>query len=477
MSKNSPTIVWFRNDLRLTDNPALYHAIQNGDIIPVFIYDVDAMDRDFGSAQKVWLHHGLVSLAADLKKHDTTLLVKKGDSQTILEELVKTTGAQSVMWNRSYEAWSIERDSKIKSDFTTNNIDVQSHKGQVMFEPWTIKNGSGLPYKVFTPFFKKCCEDLDAIGDALPAPQSINGVTHDMQSDDLDLLPPIDWNTDLASHWNISESGAWNRMSYFFENGLRDYKDGRDVPSNDYTSKLSPYLRWGMISPRSIWHETNMYAMAHDIPDKTKQKFLAEIGWREFSFNLIYHFPTMSTEPLQERFRDFPWRYSDDDLKAWQVGQTGYPMIDAGMRQLYQTGWMHNRIRMIVGSLLVKHLLLNWKDGEEWFWDCLFDACPASNIAGWQWIGGCGADAAPYFRIFNPITQGDKFDAYGYVREFVPELKNMPDKYLFNPWDAPAGDLKMAGVTLGDTYPKPIIDHSKGRERALEAFSATKINP
>ncbi len=473
-NNTNPTIVWLRNDLRLIDNPALYHAAQNGAVIPVFIYDPDAMDRDYGAAQKWWLHHALASLKDDFKKHGVNFIIKQGDSLSILTDIIEKTNAKGVYWNRSYEARSIERDSHIKEILKDRDIDAQSFKANVLFEPWTIKNGSGDNYKVFTPFWKACRSDESVIGDALPTPD-MNGFSVGITNDDLDFIPDIRWDQKMEDDWDISEDGAWKRMNHFFENGLPKYKDGRDIPSQDYTSRLSPYLRFGMLSPRSIWHETHTYVAANDVAERDYNHFLSEVGWREFSFHLLYHYPEMKSQPLQTRFEKFPWKHDTDTLKRWQKGQTGYPMVDAGMRQLWQTGWMHNRIRMLVGSLLVKHLLHSWTDGEAWFWDTLVDACPANNTAGWQWIGGCGADAAPYFRIFNPITQGDKFDAYAYVREFVPELKNIPDKYLFNPWEAPEGDLKMAGVTLGDNYPKPIIDHSEGRDQALEAFKETKV--
>jgi deoxyribodipyrimidine photo-lyase len=477
MSNQTPTIVWFRNDLRLTDNPALNAAAANGDIIPIFIYDVDAMDRDYGSAQKWWLYNALSALKLDFKQKNIDFLIKKGDTGSILNDLIEKVGAKGIFWNRSYEKWSIDRDSKLKSSFKDKNLCVESFKANVLFEPWEIKNGTGEHYKVFTPFYKKCLEIMGDVPPALSVPDKITQPDYDYSSDDLEdlnLLPTIDWDKKMYDHWDISETGAWKRLNHFLENGLGHYKDGRDCPSKDYTSKMSPYLRWGMISPRSIWHEINTYAAAHNVAERDRYHYLSEIGWREFSFHLLYHYPDMKDAPLQPRFKDFPWEHDEKIMKQWQSGQTGYPLIDAGMRQLWATGWMHNRIRMIVGSLLVKHLLHSWVEGEKWFWDTLVDACPASNTAGWQWIGGCGADAAPYFRIFNPITQGDKFDCYAYVREFVPELKNMPDKYLFNPWEAPDGDLKMAGVELGKTYPKPIVSHEKGRERALEAFQTTK---
>ena len=480
MSEKTCTLVWLRHDLRLSDNPALYHAAYNKTpIIPVFIYDPDAMDRDYGAAQKWWLHHALHSLRDNFKKHGVDLLVRQGNSGDILNDLISETGATSVTWNRSYEKWSIDRDSEIKEGLKDRGIEAESYQANVLFEPWTIKNGSGTHYKVFTPYYKKCMEGGANIDDPLPTPNSMVNASHSLnigEISDFNFLPDIRWDQKMADHWDISEDGAWDRMRVFFKNGLDDYKDGRDCPSIDKTSKLSPYLRWGMISPRSIWHETNLYVEAHDASETQKKEYLREVIWREFTHHLLYYYPDMRSKPLQDKFEYFPWKNYDRYLTQWQKGETGYPIVDAGMRQLWQTGWVHNRVRMIVGSLLVKHLLQPWQHGEDWFWDCLVDADPANNTAGWQWIGGCGADASPYFRIFNPITQGDKFNAHDYVREFVPELKNIPDKYLFNPWEAPAGDLKMAGVELGKTYPEPLVTHKEGRERAMDAFQEMKEN-
>ncbi len=465
-----PIIVWLRHDLRLRDNPALYHAAYNKTpIIPVFIYDPEAMDRDYGGAQKWWLHHALHALRKDFKDHGVDLVVRQGDSLEILNTLISETNAKGVYWNRSYEAWSIDRDAHIKEVLKDRDLDVQSFKANVLFEPWTVKNGSGDPYRVFTPFWKACRAQEEAIEDELPVPNSmVNGAPSSLNIGDIsdfDFLPDIRWDKKMADHWDISENGAWERMHTFFKDALGGYKDDRNIPSRDTTSRLSPYLRWGIISPRSIWHATHDYCSNHDVPQKDKDHFLSEVGWREFSFHLLYYNPNMKDDPLQDKFKNFPWDQDSGVLKRWQKGQTGYPMIDAGMRQLWQTGWMHNRIRMIVGSLLVKHLLHSWIEGEQWFWDCLVDACPANNTAGWQWIGGCGADAAPYFRIFNPITQGDKFDAYDYVRQYVPEIAHIEDKYLFEPWESPNPPAN---------YPAPIIDHKEGREKALAAFETTK---
>ena len=468
---SAPIIVWFRNDLRLRDNPALYQACLNKTpIIPVFIYDPSAMDRDYGGAQKWWLHHALKSLREDFKNHGVDLIIRKGDSLQTLNKLIEQTGAKAVYWNRSYESWSIDRDSHIKEVLKDRGLDAQSFKANVLFEPWTVKKGSGDPYRVFTPFWKACRAQEGLIGDELPLPDDmINGVSSNSSIgdiSDLNLLPSIPWDQKMSTHWDISEKGAWARLDGFFKTALSGYKEDRNIPSQDTTSRLSPYLRWGMISPRSIWHATNLYSQSNTVPEKDKDHFLSEVGWREFSFHLLYYNPDMKDTPLQERFKNFPWEHDVEILKKWQKGQTGYPLIDAGMRQLWETGWMHNRVRMIVGSLLVKHLLHSWVEGEKWFWDTLVDACPANNVAGWQWIGGCGADAAPYFRVFNPITQGDKFDAYNYVRQYVPELKNVPDEHLFSPWemDTPPAD-----------YPAPIIDHTAGREKALAAFEKTKV--
>lgn len=478
MSQEKPIIVWMRHDLRLEDNPALYHAAYNKTpIIPVFIYDPKSMDRDYGAAQKWWLHHALNSLRDDFKKHNVNLLIREGDSQEILEGLIKETDAAGVYWNRFYEKWQMDRDAQIKKELRSRDLDIHSFQAHLLFEPWQIESGSGHHYKVFTPYYKKCLEKADLIDEPLPVPNSMISASDDLKLgtiDDLNFLPEIRWDKKLQDDWDISEKAAHARLSHFFKKGLKNYIDGRDCPSIDGTSHMSPYLRWGMISPRTIWHETKSNAGSNDIPNNQAEFFLREVMWREFTHHLLYYHPDMKSVPIQDKFKDFPWQKNKEFLKAWQKGNTGYPMVDAGMRQLWQTGWMHNRVRMIVGSLLVKHLLISWEEGESWFWDCLVDADPANNTAGWQWIGGCGADAAPYFRIFNPMTQGDKFDAYAYVRKYVPEIANLPDKYLFSPWEADQTLLQKHKVKLGETYPRPVIEHKEGREQALAAFEKIK---
>tara|TARA_B100001765_G_scaffold198782_1_gene150318 strand:+ start:506 stop:1945 length:1440 start_codon:yes stop_codon:yes gene_type:complete len=478
MEQEKPIIVWLRHDLRLADNPALYHAAYNKTpILPVFIYDPDAMDRDYGAAQKWWLHHALISLRDDFKKNDVDFIVRKGDSKTILDELIKEIDAGGVYWNRFYEKWQIDRDTDIKKDLHNRGLDVHSFQAHVLFEPWKIESGSGHHYKVFTPYYKNCMEKADKIDDPLPEPNSMVSASHSLNIgniNDFAFLPEIRWDKKMQDDWEITENAAHKQLSHFLKNGLENYETGRDCPSIDATSRMSPYLRWGMISPRTIWYETKSYIGSHNVSNKQGESYLRELFWREFTHHLLYYYPDMKSKPIQEKFEDFPWKRYKTYREAWQKGETGYPLVDAGMRQLWQTGWMHNRVRMIVGSLFVKHLLQPWQDGEAWFWDCLVDADPANNTAGWQWIGGCGADAAPYFRIFNPITQGEKFDSYDYVRKFVPEIADLPDKYLFSPWEAGKDILQEYGIKLGETYPEPLVTHKEGRERALDAFKKIK---
>jgi len=342
-----------------------------------------------------------------------------------------------------------------------------------LWEPWIPLKDDGDPYRVFTPFYKKGCLNADAPRTPLDAPHKLECVATKFESvtlDDLDLLPYRPWGEEIIEGWGIGEEGAKRQMRKFMDEGLDGYKEGRNHPAQFNVSRLSPHLHWGELSPNQVWYEAEKKGSGKD-----KDHFHSELGWREFSNSLLYHFPKLPRENLQEKFDDFPWGEDDEKLERWQKGQTGYPIVDAGMRELYATGYMHNRLRMIVGSFLVKNLLLHWHHGEKWFWDCLFDADLANNSASWQWVAGSGADAAPYFRIFNPITQGEKFDKHGeYTRKYVPELKDMPDKYLYRPWEAPDDVLKEAGVELGKTYPKPMVDVKESRERALKAFETTK---
>ena len=432
-----------------------------------------------GAASRVWLHSALEALDKDLSNH---LILQKGDATEIIPDIINKTGATGIHWNRCYEPWRIKRDENIKSFLKDNmeDVDVQSFNGSLLWEPWTIQNQAGLPYRVFTPFYRKGCLQSDAPREPLERPSRITyGETQNLgvSLDDLGLLPTGegDWHKNLVSHWTISEDGAQKRLHDFLDDGLANYKKGRDHPADDNTSRLSPYLHFGQISPNQAWYAAQQRGTREGW-EKDRDHFLSELGWREFSYSLLYHFPKITWENLQERFNDFPWNADKtDDLKKWQRGQTGYPIVDAGMRQLYETGYMHNRVRMIVGSFLVKNMLTHWHLGEEWFWDCLVDADLASNAASWQWIAGCGADAAPYFRIFNPMLQSKKFDAAGaYIRHFVPELKDLSDKDIHAPWEATDIELRAAGVELGKTYPKPMMDHGEARDRALAAFKLTK---
>jgi len=479
-TSNAPLIVWFRQDLRLSDNPALRAAYDlsrenNQPILPIYILDdKNAGDHKKGGASRVWVHHALDSLNKDL---DGKLQVFKGDAQTILLDLIEQTNASGVYWNRCYEPWRIKRDKAIKEALDEKDITVQSHNGSLLWEPWTVSKNDGTPYKVFTPFYRKGCLSSQAPREPLPRPQNLNLFDYDsgVRLEGLDLLPTRDWGEEIIQNWDISEKGANDRLDDFLDEGLKGYKEDRNLPAGQNVSRLSPYLYHGLISPNTAWYAAQERGTAEGW-EKDRDHFLSELGWREFSYSLLYHFPKITWENLNEKFNNFPWvAQESNDLKAWRRGQTGYPMVDAAMRELYQTGYMHGRCRMVVGSFLVKHLLIHWHQGERWFWDCLFDADSASNSASWQWIAGCGADAAPYFRIFNPILQSEKFDKDAqYIKKYVPELKNLEAKYIHAPWDAPAEALKKAGIELGKDYPKPIVDHSKARDRAMEAFQSTK---
>lgn len=454
-------IHWFRQDLRLADNPALYEAAKLGKVLPIYILDdKNSGEHKMGAASRFWLHHSLESLNKSL---DGNLGLYKGNPEKILPELMKKHGADAVYWNRCYEPWRVARDKRIKE-----NMEAESFNGSLLWEPWNVVKNDGTAYKVFTPFYRRGCLEKAPPREPLPKPENLKLIKGDVHN--LDLLPKISWDEQLEPHWEIGEEGAVERMYDFIDGGLNAYKDGRNFPAKKNVSRLSPSLHFGELSPNQIWHAADTKG-----DDKNIDHFKSELGWREFSYSLLYNFPELPRKNLQEKFDNFPWVEDFDLLNAWQKGQTGYPIVDAGMRELWQTGFMHNRVRMIVGSFLVKNLLLHWHHGEEWFWDCLVDADLAANSASWQWIAGCGADAAPYFRIFNPITQGHKFDTDGeYTRKYVPELKDLPDKYLFSPWEAPSEVLDEAGIVLGEDYPKPVVGLKPSRERALEAFASLK---
>ena len=465
---------WFRQDLRLSDNPSLQAAIADGQTLAVYILDDENAGEDrMGAASRVWLHHSLTALNADL---DGKLCILRGDAKTVLADLCAALDIKSVHWNRCYEPWRIAREKEIKEQLKAAGLSVTSHNASLLWEPWDVAKDDGTPYKVFTPYYRRGCAAATAPRFPLAQPDlsQVTSYAASLPIAALALLPSHGWDQAMMTGWPVGEAGAQTRFQAFLQDGLQGYKDGRNFPSLPNVSRLSPHLHWGEISPHQIWHATRDQ-FAGDGLSGDADNFLSEIGWREFSYSLLYHNPGLRRVNLQSKFDAFPWEDNATALRAWQQGKTGYPIVDAAMRQLYQTGYMHNRLRMVVGSFLVKNLRLHWHHGEAWFWDCLVDADHASNSASWQWIAGCGADAAPYFRVFNPVTQGTKFDGDGrFTRQYVPELAGMPDKYLFNPWDAPAEIRRQAGVTLGMSYPHPIVDVKLSRLAALDAFATLK---
>lgn len=474
-----PVLIWLRNDLRLGDNPALDAARKTGAaVIPVYILD-DASPWALGGASRWWLHHSLSRLSDALQKAGAKLILRRGDSAETLKALIDETGATGVFWNRRYYDGFIEIDKILKTELTSAGVTVETFNGSLLREPWELKTGGGGPYRVYTPFWKA----LKAIGPARGEPirtiRKIKAPEKSPKSDKLEtwgLLPANpDWASSFDAVWEPGEAGAKQKLKQFFASGISDYSEGRNRPDKEYVSRLSPHLAFGEISPLQLWSATEAQITAGNVDDNAAWKFLSEVVWRDFSYNLLFHNGDMPEEPLRKEFAAYPWKNDPDGLRAWQKGRTGYPIVDAGMRQLWQTGWMHNRVRMIVASFLIKDLLIPWQEGEKWFWDTLVDADLANNAASWQWVAGCGADASPYFRIFNPITQGEKFDPKGdYVRRFVPELKDIPAKFIHAPWTAPAEVLKAASVRLGSDYPEPIIDHAFARKRALEGYDVVK---
>ena len=471
----SVNIHWFRQDLRLADNPALTQAAGQGAVLPIYILDeAAASDHAMGAASRWWLHHSLAALRASL---GGKLSIYQGAPLDIFADLLSRLNVRAVFWNRCYEPWRVAGDAKLKQFLKARGCAASSSNGALLWEPWSVTKADGSPWKVFTPFYHKGCLQADAPRAPLPPPRA--NWRDDPQGapglDALGLLPAARWDRKLAPHWQIGEAGAHARWQAFADEGLAHYAEGRDLPARPYVSRLSPHLHFGEVSPNQLWHSARRIGEAAPQHRPHVEKFCAELGWREFSHSLLYHHPDLPTKNLQARFDRFPWKEDMAALRAWQTGQTGIPMVDAGMRELWQTGYMHNRVRMIVGSFLVKNLLVHWRHGERWFWDTLVDADLANNSASWQWIAGCGADAAPYFRIFNPVAQGQRFDPEGiYVRRFVPELAALPDRYVFNPWDAPPQILADAGVQLGATYPHPIADLKRSRQQALAAFQSLK---
>ncbi len=472
LMSDAPAIVWFRQDLRLADNPALTAALASKrPLILLYILDDETPGQwRMGGASRWWLHRSLVALSRDVASKGGALTLRRGVAEGILAALVETSGASAIYWNRCYEPYAIARDKRLKE---TLRIEVKSFNGALMHEPWEVKTKTNEPYKVFTPYWR-AAQQLKTRPPA-PTPRKLPAAPS-IASDDLEsweLLPKApNWAKTFEPEWTPGEAGAAAALSVFINQKLKLYADSRDLLGSYPTSRLSPHLHFGEISPiqvraaidGAVTHEPNL--------QRSADKFLSELGWREFSTNLLFNWPTLPVANWRSQFDAFPWRDDDASLEAWRRGRTGYPVVDAAMRELWVTGTMHNRARMIAASFQIKHLLIDWRRGEEWFWDTLLDADLANHAASWQWVAGSGADAAPYFRIFNPVTQGERYDADGaYVRRWLPVLAGLPDAWLHRPWEAPAEVLRDAGLELGRDYPRPIVDHAAGRARALAALA------
>ncbi|PZU83062.1 MAG: deoxyribodipyrimidine photolyase [Shinella sp.] len=472
----SPIIVWFRKDLRLRDNLALATAVESGrPVVPIYIMEPASADTGpLGAAQAWWLHNSLLSLITSLKEIGGDLILRSGPAQAVLASLISETNANAVYWNRRYDPPGVEIDTALKETLTTNGLTVRSFSGQLLHEPTRLRTGGGTPYRVYTPFWKA----LEASGEPqepVPAPTKLFRPTNWPASESIEdwgLLPRRpNWAAEFTDVWRPGEAGARERLANFIEDGIEGYRHGRDFPARSNTSKLSPHLALGEISPADVWHATR--GLSELVSAEDVIHFRKELAWRDFSYHLLFHFPDLATKNWNPRFDAFYWSGSQDLFRRWTQGRTGYPIVDAGMRELWRHGTMHNRVRMIVASFLIKDLLIDWREGERWFRDTLVDADPASNAASWQWVAGSGADAAPFFRIFNPITQGEKFDPDGdYVRQHVPELAGLDARYIHKPFEAPQAALGAAGIRLGETYPLPIVDHRKARSMAMAAYQS-----
>ena len=472
-------LFWFRDDLRLDDNPGLRDAVDGADeAVCLYVLDDETPgDWRMGAAQRWWLHHSLEALRADVEKAGGALVLRRGDARAVVPSVAEEAGADLVTWNRRYIAWQTECDEDVRHALEDQGREVRTHRGTLIREPGEITTKAGNRYKVYTPFWKQLREQ--DVRDKLPKVTVIHGAESVPDSDDLadwDLLPTKpDWAGGFRETWTPGERGARERWRAWLRSDAEGYDDRRNKPAADATSRQSPHLHFGELSPVVAWHEMCEAMADGEVPEGQGASWLSELGWREFHYQLLNTHPEMFDKPLDRKFERFDWEDDDDAFRAWSRGRTGYPIVDAGMRQLWHTGWMHNRLRMIVGSFLVKDLLLDWRRGMAWFWDCLVDADEANNTAQWQWIAGCGADASPFFRVFNPTGQGERFDPEGaYVKHWCPELSDLPKKHVHTPWEAPDDVLEAAGVTLGQTYPKPIVDHAERRDEALARYRAIK---
>lgn len=473
----SPVILWFRRDLRLADNLALSAAAASKrPLIPLFILEDEPPVRAPGAAALWWLDKSLGRLAASLESCGSQLVLKRGPAEAVLEGLLAQTGARLVVWTRGYEPALDARDDALAATLRRQDVEVVSCEGKLLLDPGEVRTKAGGAYGVFTPFWHTAREQISA-SKPVNAPKKLTAPPRWPASDTLaswGLHPSKpDWSKGFEA-WTPGEAGAAAALDAFLEDKLTTYPKDRDRPALDGSSRLSPHLTWGEIGPRQVYVAAHARLAAHGLESQV-EKFLSELGWREFNYGLLAQDPDLHRTPFKSSLKGLKWRRSELDLEAWRRGRTGYPIVDAGMRQLWTLGWMHNRVRLITASFLVKHLLIDWRKGEEWFWDCLVDADPANNPANWQWIAGTGADAQPFFRIFNPITQGEKFDPDGaYVKEWIPELAKADRSWVHEPWTASAQELKAAGVKLGRDYPEPIVPHQEARTRALDALKSAR---
>jgi deoxyribodipyrimidine photo-lyase len=472
-------LYWIRNDLRLADNPTLTAAIASGlPIVPVFIWSPEEEGNwPHGAATCAWLERSLAALSRAYEAQGSRLILRHGSSREILLALAAECGAKSVFASRRYEPATLQQEAAVRDALREREITFKVYNGSLLNAPNDVATQMGEPYKVFTPYYNACLK-REPLTAPYPAPEHIPAPATWPKSDTLasfNLTPDHPWVEKMLRHWNIGEAGAQARLATWVDEPVTDYPVSRDLPGIEGTSTLSPYLHFGEISPRQIAQAVRQYPTHRDEAVAANESYIRQLYWREFAHHLLYHFPHTPEEPLKELFGRFPWVKNDDFLKRWKRGQTGYPFVDAGMRELWETGWMHNRVRMVVASFLIKDLRIHWREGADWFWDTLFDADLANNSLGWQWVAGCGADAAPYFRVFNPVTQGKKFDgAATYIRRWVPELAALPDKYIHCPWEMPPIDRVACGVQLGKDYPAPMVDHDEARKAALAIYDELK---
>jgi deoxyribodipyrimidine photo-lyase len=475
MSSHATALVWFRRDLRLRDNPALRYAVAHAKaVIPVYVFAPDEEGEWApGAASRWWLHHSLLALDRELKRRGSRLILRAGATLDVLRTLQQETQATLVTFNRLYEPALRARDRSIETALG-DRMQIESCSPSLLFEPGSIRNGQGQPYKVFTAFWRKAQTQLEQLPPPAVAPRSLRAPVswpRSEQLESLSLLPRIRWDSAFAQHWSAGEAGAWSALRAF-EKAVADYDSSRNRPDMIGTSRLSPHLHFGEIGPLQIFSHMRQRRLL----GTGAETFRRELGWREFAHHLLHDFPDTPTRPLDRRFERMPWSRTRKSLAAWQRGMTGYPIVDAGLRELWQTGWMHNRVRMIVASFLTKNLQHHWVDGARWFWDTLVDANLANNTLGWQWTAGCGADAAPYYRIFNPVLQAERFDTNrSYIRRWIPELAALPDRWIHQPWAASPATLASAGVQLGKNYPKPVVELNCSRDDAMKAYRHIQI--